>query len=372
MPQIERETPVTVYRAPDHYANQAIITRCPNGDLLCIFNEERGMQHADNGYTTLVRSTDGGRSWDPASRVVVLPATELVGNWDPAITPLRDGRLMVNLCLTAFFQRGIAWAGPQYDASEYLAFKGWTGTAVLTSSDNGWTWSEPVPVNIKPMKHGGTRVGVLELPDGGLLLPLYGKITDSGISPLGETTRAFAVRSDDGGRNWEYCATLAYDPGHIISFSEPALLRLASGRLIGVLRAHVRPGQRPDNMYLVTSDDDGFSWSAPRRLALWGYPAHLLTLQDGRVLMTFGYRRHEFGVKGCVSEDGLTWDPANQFTIHAGGQAPPSEPTWWHTGYPCSTQLPDGTLVTVYHYFATEPRPLQFIESVRWRLVDAG
>lgn len=32
--------------------------------------------------------------------------------------------------------------------------------------------------------------------------------------------------------------------------------------------------------------------------------------------------------------------------------------------------LPDGTLVTVYHYFADEPRPVQFIESVRWRLAD--
>ncbi len=86
--------------------------------------------------------------------------------------------------------------------------------------------------------------------------------------------------------------------------------------------------------------------------------------------MTYGYRRREFGVKGCVSEDGVTWDVANEFTIHEGGQGPAWERTWWHTGYPCSTQLEDGTILTVYHAFSEDERPVQYIESVRWRLAE--
>ena len=370
MPRMLNAQRSLVYKAPDHYANQAIVALLQSGEVVVVFNEERGLAHADNGFTSLIRSRDGGRTWDPASYQVVLPATELEGNWDPAITQLFDGTVLVNVCLTAYFQRGMAWEGPQYDAGAYLRYKGWTGTAILKSADDGRTWSRPIPVNCRPMRHGGTRCPVLELPDGGLLLPVYGMKYADGLYASDDVTRAYLVRSDDGGDNWEYFATLAYDPAHITSFSEPALLRLRDGRLICTLRAHRAPAQRPDNIYLVVSEDDGHTWSQPRRLNLWGFPTHLIHLQDGRVLMTLGYRRGEFGVKCCVSEDGLTWDAARVFTVHRGGQGPSWERTWWHTGYPSSVQLADGTILTVYHAFSADDPPVQYIESARWRLGD--
>lgn len=368
MPQLTDIARSVVYKAPDHYANQAIAIQLKHGEVVAIFNEERGLAHRDNGYSALIRSRDGGRTWDADSYAVVLPATETEGNWDPAIVQLRDGTVMVNLCQTAFFKRGIAWDGPQYDAGVYGAVKRWTGTYVMKSTDDGHTWGRPIPVNTRPMKHGGTRTAVLELPDGGLLLAMYGMRVAEGIYATAETTRAYLVRSDDGGENWEYYSTLAYDPGHITSYSEPALLRLPDGRLICTLRAHNAPAQRPDNMHFVVSDDDGHTWSPPKRLNLWGYPTHLISLRDGRVLLTYGYRRGEFGVKGCISDDGLTWNVANAFSIHEGGQGPEWERTWWHTGYPSSVQLDDGAMLTVYHAFSQESRPVQYIEAARWAL----
>ena len=51
------------------------------------------------------------------------------------------------------------------------------------------------------------------------------------------------MRSDDGGDNWEYYSTLAYDPASFIDYKEPALLRLADGRLVCFLRTHINPTQ---------------------------------------------------------------------------------------------------------------------------------
>ena len=362
----------TVYRADDHYCNQAIVTELASGDVVAVFNEERGLSHRDNGSTSLVRSRDGGRSWDPASRVVVLPAGDEVGNWDCAVAQLADGTLMVTLCQAAYFKRGIAWEGPQYDAGQYGLLRSWIGTFALRSSDDGRTWGAPIPINTMPMKFGSTRVPVMQMPDGPILLALYGRLDEWGYGLRemgGEAMRAYFVRSDDNGHNWEYFSTIAYDPARIAGYAEPAPLRLPDGRIVVMLRVHHRPTQRPDNIYMAVSDDDGHTFAPPRRLRdLWGYPAQLINLQDGRVLMTYGYRRGEFGVRACISEDGLTWRGESEFSLHEGGQAEPGEPTWWHTGYPSTTQLRDGSLVTVYHLFSRDARPVQYIEAVRWAL----
>ncbi len=123
-------------------------------------------------------------------------------------------------------------------------------------------------------------------------------------------------------------------------------------------------------MYMAISEDDGHTFGPTKRLNVWGYPAQLLNLRDGRVLMTFGYRRGEFGVKALVSEDGVSWDVSQQFSLHEGGQGPRSDKTWWHTGYPCSVELTDGTILTVYHAYSRDEQSVQYVESLRWTLND--
>jgi hypothetical protein len=373
MTQVKKASRATVYKTNDHYCNQAFVIQSRSGDVLCVFNEERDLAHADNGYTSLIRSRDGGQTWDQSSYRVVLPYTEHTGNWDSAIAQLQDGSLLINLCQTAFFKRGMDWEAPQYDAGEFSTLRSWLGTYVLKSSDDGRTWGEPIPVNTTPIKMGSTRVSALQLPGGGILLPLYGRMdgTFYGMREhAGEYMRAYFVRSDDGGANWEHFSTIAYDPAHVVGYAEPAPLLLRDGRIVVLLRVHHRPTQRPDNIYMVVSDDGGYTFGPPKRLPLWGYPCQLINLQDGRVLLTYGYRRGEFGVKACVSDDGVTWDPARVFALHEGGQGPSWERTWWHTGYPSTAQLADGSLVTTYHLFSQEDRPVQYIESVSWELGD--
>jgi hypothetical protein len=147
---------------------------------------------------------------------------------------------------------------------------------------------------------------------------------------------------------------------------------------------------------LVISEDEGFSWTLPKWTNIWGYPAELTPLQDGRYLMVYGYRRPPYGVRGVVSEDGLTWDVKNEFVIREGGvpgkhteDQPAStmmDPTsgrmlagqidwknpglYQHIGYPSVVQLNDGTILAAYHEWSDDPKPIQYVLCTRFTLAD--
>ena len=372
---------VLAWKDPEHACNQGSLVRLANGELLLGYNQERGRRHADSGQSCLIRSSDGGRSWDASTQVVVWPWTEHTGNWDCAFAQVSDGTILMHTRVCSFMApsalRGGAdqvIGGPPPGRRERL--KRQTGYALCRSSDGGRSWSPPTPVNTSPVAEsglgpyvcGGSGAGhILELPDGGLLMPLHGTFSREWLAQGGETPRCFLLRSDDGGDNWEYWATIAYDAAHILEWAEPGVTRLADGRLVCLMRTQARPG-RFDPLWSVWSGDDGASWSRPERTGLWGYPADLVQLQDGRVLAVYGYRREPWGVRGCLSADGVHWNPDDEFTIRAGGAAAPSVRQYWHIGYPTATQCDDGTVVVAYHEYSDDDAPIQCMWVTRFRL----
>jgi len=93
---------------------------------------------------------------------------------------------------------------------------------------------------------------------------------------------------------------------------------------------------------------------------LWGHPAHLLSLGDGHLLCSYGYRRPPFGIRACLSPDGgSTWDMAHEFVLRDDGASR-------DIGYPSTAQLPDGTLITVYYLHGEDG--IRHIACTRWRL----
>ena len=87
------------------------------------------------------------------------------------------------------------------------------------------------------------------------------------------------------------------------------------------------------------STDGGSSW---RRLPIWGSPAHLVQLADGRVLSVYGHRREPFGIRGCLSADGgESWDIPGELVIR-------DDLVQRVIGYPTSIVLDDGHVFTVY------------------------
>lgn len=396
----------TIYLDPNrsHCVNQVVVKQLGNGEVVAVFNEERFPYHHDTGQTVLMRSRDGGCTW--GDRQVILPYTPTLGNWDCGIVELAGGELLVNLTMCAFFKRGVRPEQPSWSSEPMTSewgdwtwayrLRNWIGTFVLKSGDGGQSWSQPIPVNVLPLKHAGTRLGCWQLPDGAILLGVYGRIRGYGEEGEGESTRSALIRSDDGGENWEYYSTLAYDPASIIDYEEPALLRLQDGRLVCFMRTHVNPSGDAKNMVMVISEDEGFSWTSPKWTNIWGYPAELTPLQDGRYLMVYGYRRPPYGVRGLISEDGVTWDANRAFTIREGGvpgrhdsDQPAStmmDPTsgrmrsggidWYnpglyqHIGYPSVAQLAGGTILTAYHEWTGDDSPLQYVRCTRFELAD--
>jgi len=373
---------VLAHHDPHHACNQGSLIRLQDGDLLLGYNQERGRHHSDSGQSCLIRSHDGGRSWDAASNAVVWPYTAYQGNWDCAFAQLRDGTILMHTRICSFVAATSlaggadqVLGGPPPGRPERM--KRQTGYALMKSTDNGASWRGPIPVNTAPMADsglshyivGGSGAGhVIELDDGGLLMPLHGSETREFIAQGGECARTFTLRSDDGGENWEYWSTVAFDAANILQFVEPGMARLRSGRLICLMRVAARPGGRFDNLWVTSSDDDGASWQLPRRTPLWGYPADVIQLADGRVLAVYGHRREPFGVRGCVSDDGVTWRKQDEFTIRDGGNAPPSFRQYWHTGYPTVVQCDDGVIVTAYHEYTQDSDPIQCLWVTRFTL----
>ncbi|MBK8023736.1 MAG: exo-alpha-sialidase [Chloroflexi bacterium] len=192
-----------------HCYNQANIRLLRNGELVVVYNEERFPYHHDTGQTVLIRSRDGGQSWDPSTRQVVLPYTDLMGNWDCGIAELDDGTLIINLTQCAFFKRGIRATMPSWSAEPMTEewgdwtwsyrLRNWIGTFVLKSPDNGATWTAPIPVNVLPLKHAGTRLGCWPMPDGSLLMGVYGRIRGYNEEEKAKKHPLCLLRSDDGG-----------------------------------------------------------------------------------------------------------------------------------------------------------------------------
>jgi sialidase-1 len=348
---------VLAYSDPEHACNQGSLIALRNGELLLGYNQERGRVHADSGQSCLIKSRDGGRTWDGSTRRTVWPWSEHIGNWDCAFSQRSNGEILMHTRVCSFMAptalKGGAdqiLGGPPPGRRERL--KRQTGYALCRSTDDGATWSAPIPVNTSPIADsglgpyivGGSGAGhIIELPDGGLLMPLHGTFTREWFAQGGESPRVFLLRSDDGGNNWEYWATVAYDPAHILEWAEAGMARLSSGRLVCLLRTQARPA-RFDNMWFVYSDD------------------------DGRVLAVYGDRRAPWGVRACISDDGMTWPLAHEFVIREGGAADPSFRQYWHIGYPTVAQLGDGTVVAAYHQYSEGARPIQHMWVTRFRM----
>src|SRR5215468_466686 len=290
MGKIKGVTHHTILKHDAHCVNQIATRVLGDGEIVAVLNEERFPYHHDSGQTLLIRSRDAGVSWDPQTLKVVMPWSATTGNWDCGFCELADGTWLINMTITGFFKRGVKPEQPSWSSRPLTtewgdwtwAYKtqGWLGTVVVKSNDRGASWSAPIPVNVRPLKHGGCRLGCWQLPSGSILMGLYGRIHGYEEEGEGESTRSALMRSDDNGENWEYFSTLAYDPASIIDYEEPGLVRLEDGRLVCFMRTHVNPSGDARNMVMVVSDDEGFSWTPPKWTKIWGYPPELIPLQD--------------------------------------------------------------------------------------------
>ena len=185
----------------------------------------------------------------------------------------------------------------------------------------------------------------------------------SGRCNMHHAFKLYCVKSTDGGLTWgEPCVIAAPKNGEQIC--EPAIIRSPDGKTLVTL---LRENSRRFNSFMITSDDNGDTWSGLTELpaALTGDRHTARYLPDGRLFITFRDTTRVSPTKG----DWVAW--IGTFDDIVSGREGEKrirlmkDYSSGDCGYPGLEILPDGTVVTVTYGHFTEGRREPYIMCVR-------
>jgi Neuraminidase (sialidase) len=217
-------------------------------------------------------------------------------------------------------------------------------TWMLRSTDGGMTWSAPyrVPVN---SPHGPTA-----LADGRLLY--------AGKQLWRPGQRIGVCESSDDGVTWSWLSDIPARPGDtVMEYHELHAVQAADGRVIVHIRNH-NPENQGETLQ-TESADGGRNWTTPHAIGVWGLPSHLLRLRDGRLLMSYGYRRAPFGNHARISSDhGSTWSEPTVISDDAAGV---------DLGYPTTVEFDRRQFLTVW-YESLKGSAHAVLRQARWSM----
>jgi hypothetical protein len=316
------------------------LTQLPNGDLIAaIYN--RPAHGVIPGDVDVYASTDGGLSW--VKRGTATHHEGESGRFNHSVGVTRNGEIIV--------VSGGWTYHPRNENGAYKKKKLLRPTA-SRSSDGGRTWSisEKFPDGSDGMTlvpFGNVETGA----DGALRVAAYSYNTT--VKPRVDI--CYTAVSKDNGSTWLLGSVIGQPAAN-----ETDVVHLGGGKWLAAARNLGPTGARGHNIDIYASDDDAKTW---RKIATPTepnqHPGDLLKLADGRVLLTYGDRQTSRGVNICLSSDGgKTWTAPARITRDVSGDC----------GYPATTQLQDGTLVTVFYAAKTKDYENYQMGAVRWRM----
>ena len=237
------------------------------------------------------------------------------------------------------------------------------GCFLLRSTDDGVNWEarRRIPVN--------SNHGPFQTKSGRIIYPgvemwteeraeFFRREKAAGETMVPSGNRVSVWYSDDDGQNWAFLSAIPARGGDSIDhYHELHGVEAEDGTLIVQIRNH---NERNNQETLqCESHDGGKTWTEPHEIGVWGLPSHLTRLADGRLLMSYGYRRAPLGQYVRVSDDsGKSWSEP----MYIG----PNEVSG-DLGYPSTAQLSDGSLVTVW-YETPAPGAKAIVKMARWVL----
>lgn len=318
---------------PHLYAGWPTLARRANGQLMLVWSGGREAHVCPFGRVDWMVSHDEGQTWT-WPRTLLDSATD---DRDAGILETADGTLLATTFTSdaweSVFKRSGEWDAERKARWEAVARRlsdegrqAELGTWMIRSTDGGLSWSSRyrVPVN--------SPHGPIQLSDG---RQLY-----AGVALWKSPRKVGVAQSTDDGQTWEWIADIPTREGDDFNqYHELHAVEAADGRLVAQIRNH--NAQSKHETLQTHSDDGGRTWTAPYSIGVWGYPSHLLRLNDDRLLMTYGHRRDPIGNLARVSDDGgRTW--SNPLTIS-------DDASSTDLGYPSTVQLSDGSLLTVWY-----------------------
>jgi hypothetical protein len=325
---------VVVDREPNQYLGHPTTVLLEDGrTIITVYPKGHG-----RGAIVMKRSADGGRTW--SARLPTPP------NWEtslevPTIYRVVDAKGKKRL----------------------IMFSGLYPIRLAVSEDDGATWTGLAPIG----NFGGivAMASLVELRTGaGHYMALFhddGRFIAEHAAEGPRTFTVYKSLSTDGGLTWNAPEVVVTHPeAHLC---EPGAIRSPDGRQIALL---LRENSRKLNSFVIFSNDEGRTWSAPREVpgALTGDRHVARYAPDGRLFITFRDMAHESATRGdwvawVGTYDDLVTGREGQYRVRL-----MDNHNAWDCAYPGLELLPDGTFVTTtYGYWTAGEQP--YVVSVR-------
>lgn len=335
------------------YAAWPSIARADNGDLLVVASGMRTAHVDPFGKVIMMRSHDNGKSWSNPMIALDTPLDDR----DAGILNVGDGRFIVtSFNNTREIQKNyisLPWSGRVEDAARIRMIYGYLDcitdederkyycSSFNVSHDNGESFSEFVPIPVT------SPHGPMKTPDGRIIW--VGKNHKSMPDPEGDIL-CYEIFED---HSYKKIGTITKISEYNKTLCEPHCIALDANHFI----CHIRVQDGCFTVWQCESYDGGKTWTKPVDLGVDGSPPHLLSHSNGMLVSTYGKRSEPFGISAMISKDnGKSWETEIPLVRDCMDI---------DIGYPCSVELNDGSIITVY-YGRLKVGEVPGIQYIRW------
>ena len=244
---------------------------------------------------TVIRSYDGGQSWDCANAVQVAAG----GGQELGLIDLGGGRI----------GGALAWheVVPGREQKRTGIRKLYEIEHSFRTPGSWWVWSDTYGLTWNPghILFVGVRTmpcaPPLRLSDGTILYPAYGEVNSGDLMQYS----TYIYRSADDGATWSAPTVMAQGAPQTRTYHEPVVIEIKPGHLRALHRIEDVAVGTPGEFWTNESFDNGHTWTEPQATGiLSGACPRLLKLRDGRLLLTFGRRFEPCAIRAMLSKDG--------------------------------------------------------------------